>query len=169
MSQAGVKTMTNFQQEAAALEAEIQALDAALASEILRSGQLVNQMREVEAAMSSKDSMDLWDEIEQEAAPVFGDKGIYPDFPVRWYPYVRRALQRIRGELTAEQYACIRIDYVKEKYMHLDMCGSSDHKWIDGVTPEEARHADDVLERYFDLADEEIQRMEKMLKALDKN
>jgi hypothetical protein len=168
MNRTGVKTMTTYQQEAAALEAEIAALDAALASEILRSGVLVNEMREVEAAMSSKDAMDLWEEIEAEAAPIFGERGIYPDFPVRWYPYVRRALQRIRKELTPEQYACIRIDYIKEKFMHLDMCGSSDHKWIDGVTEAEAQHADDVLEKYFDLADEEIQRMEKMLKALDK-
>jgi hypothetical protein len=155
--------LTSYREEAARLEAEIAELDAVLAAEILRSGQLVNELKEVEAAVRSDDLVAMWEEIEADFAPIFGERGIYAEIPGRWYPIFRRALERIRRELPEDVYNCIRIQGLKEKHRHLDVNFWVDHKLVDGVSDEQERQADALCDKIFDAADEECRRMEKLL------
>ncbi|KJS37554.1 MAG: hypothetical protein VR70_12320 [Rhodospirillaceae bacterium BRH_c57] len=160
--------MTTFQAQAERLEAEIASLDAVLAKEILRSGQRVNQLTEVAYSMSMDDAMDLWDEKEKEYAPLFGERGVYPEIPREWYGVIWRFCDRLKMRLSEDEYASLRIDRLKEKF-GLTLDGHSHPGYVDDrITDEQSKHAEAVFEELSEAASREADHIKNLMESLKK-
>jgi hypothetical protein len=158
--------MTTHREEAARLEAEIAALDAMLAKEILCSGVLVNQLSEIAYSMTRDEAMDLWDEKEKEYAPLFGERGVYPEIPREWYGVIWRFCDRLKSRLTKDEYASLRIDRLKEKF-GLTLDGHSHPGYVDDrITWEQSEKAEAVFEELAEAAISEAAHIKKLMDSL---
>lgn len=88
---------TSFAEQAAALEAEIEGLFATLAVETARTQALKQEIGRMEM-----DLQERWDSYEKRFAWAFGERGLYPEIPTRWYPVIFRLVERLDAALTEE-------------------------------------------------------------------
>jgi len=140
---------TDLARQAAALEAEIEALNAVLAAELARTQELNGRIRSMEM-----DLQEQWDSYEKRFAWAFGERGLYPEIPVRWYPVVFRLIERLDSALTAEQKADFQFTQIKEKYNGLRVYYNSD--W----------QADSIIDPLIEQAEAEVEHIESVHRKL---
>ena len=141
--------MNTFAAQAAALEAEIEALNGVLAAELARTQTLNGRIKAVEMDLSGE-----WDAYEKRFPWAFAERGLYPEIPVRWYPVVFRLIERLDAALTAEQKADFQFTQIKEKYNGLSVYYNSD--WM----------ADKIIDLLIEQAEGEVEHIESVHKRL---
>lgn len=140
---------TSFADQAATLEAEIENLFAVLAAETARTQALKQEIRSLEMDLSEQ-----WDSYEKRFAWAFGERGLYPEIPVRWYPVIFRLVERMDAALTAEQKVDFQFTQIKEKHNRLRVYYNSD--WT----------ADKIIDPLIEQAESEVETIEKLHKKL---
>lgn len=140
---------TDFAAQAAALEAEIEGLFAVIAAEAARTQELNGRIRSMEMDLSEQ-----WDSYEKRFPWAFGECGLYPEIPTRWYPVVFRLIERLDAALNEEQKADFQFTQIKEKYNGLRVYYNSD--WL----------ADKVIDPLIEKAEAEVEHIEALHKKL---
>lgn len=140
---------TNFADQAAKLEVEIEALFATLAVETARTTDLKMEIREMESDLG-----DEWDSYETRFAWAFGELGLYPEIPHRWYQVIFRLVERLDSALSDEFKVNFQITQIKEKYSGLRVYYNADF------------NADSIIEPLIEQAETEVETIENLYKKL---
>lgn len=131
--------------QAATMENEIEQLFAVIAAEQVRTHELTGRIRGMEM-----DLREQWDSYEKRFPWAFGERGLYPEIPVRWYPVIFRLIERLDAALTAEQKADFQFTQIKEKYNGLRVYYNSD--W----------QAGSIIDPLIEQAEAEVETIEKL-------
>lgn len=140
---------TDLARQAIAIEAEIEGLFATIAAEQARTQELNGGIRSMEMGLSEQ-----WDDYERRFPWAFGERGLYPEIPVRWYPVIFRLVERLDAALSEEFKVDFEFNQIKEKFGGLRVYYNSD--WT----------ADKIIDPLIERAEAEVETIEKMHKKL---
>ncbi|NUB23332.1 hypothetical protein [Azospirillum brasilense] len=140
---------TDLMNQAAALEAEIEGLFATLAAEAARTQELNGRIKAMEMDLS-----EAWDSYEKRFPWAFGERGLYPEIPHRWYPVIFRLVERLDAALSEEFKREFEFTQIKEKFGGLRVYYNSD--WT----------ADSIIDTLIEQAEAEVETIEKLHKKL---
>lgn len=141
--------ITELAAQAVALELEIEGLFAVLAAEQARAAELAAGIRAMEMDLD-----EAWECYEAEYRWAFGERGIFPEIPKRWFPVVFRFIERLDAALTHEQKSAFMIMQVKEKYGNIRIYYNAGYE------------ADRIAETLVEQAESEVEHIETVHKRL---
>lgn len=140
---------TDLIAKAASLENEVEGLFAVIAAEQARTQALNTEIKRMETDLSEQ-----WDDYEQRYAWAFGECGLYPEIPMRWYPVIFRLVERLDAALSDEYKAEFKFTQIKEKFGGLRVYYNSD--W----------QADSIIDPLIEQAESEVEHIEALHKKL---